>query len=58
MAALLALLARPIVRWSSLSRLRVEAVSGVVSKYIGETEKNLARILTEASTSNAVEPPA
>ncbi len=29
-------------------------LSGVVSKYIGETEKNLARIFAEADTSNAI----
>jgi SpoVK/Ycf46/Vps4 family AAA+-type ATPase len=29
-------------------------LSGVVSKYIGETEKNLARIFGEARTSNAI----
>ncbi|MFF1696513.1 ATP-binding protein [Streptomyces sp. NPDC058257] len=29
-------------------------LSGVVSKYIGETEKNLARVFTEARTSNAI----
>jgi SpoVK/Ycf46/Vps4 family AAA+-type ATPase len=29
-------------------------LSGVVSKYIGETEKNLARIFSEAETSNAI----
>lgn len=29
-------------------------LSGVVSKYIGETEKNLARIFSEAETSNAL----
>jgi SpoVK/Ycf46/Vps4 family AAA+-type ATPase len=29
-------------------------LSGVLSKYIGETEKNLARIFDEATTSNAV----
>lgn len=29
-------------------------LSGVVSKFIGETEKNLARIFSEAETSNAV----
>jgi SpoVK/Ycf46/Vps4 family AAA+-type ATPase len=29
-------------------------LSGVVSKYIGETEKNLERIFTEASNSNAI----
>ncbi|MGW2826962.1 ATP-binding protein [Streptomyces sp. NPDC001443] len=29
-------------------------LSGVVSKYIGETEKNLARVFAEASTGNAV----
>lgn len=29
-------------------------LSGVVSKYIGETEKNLARIFAEAHTSNAI----
>lgn len=29
-------------------------LSNVVSKYIGETEKNLARIFTEAETSNAI----
>ncbi len=29
-------------------------LSGVVSKYIGETEKNLAQIFTEAETSNAI----
>jgi AAA+ superfamily predicted ATPase len=29
-------------------------LSGVVSKYIGETEKNLARIFAEARTSNAI----
>ncbi|MFD5597279.1 ATP-binding protein [Streptomyces griseorubiginosus] len=29
-------------------------LSGVVSKYIGETEKNLARIFAEASTGNAI----
>ena len=29
-------------------------LSGVVSKYIGETEKNLARIFAEAATSNAI----
>ncbi|MCB0061850.1 MAG: ATP-binding protein [Caldilineaceae bacterium] len=29
-------------------------LSSVVSKYIGETEKNLARIFTEAETSNAI----
>jgi SpoVK/Ycf46/Vps4 family AAA+-type ATPase len=29
-------------------------LSGVVSKYIGETEKNLATIFDEASTSNAI----
>jgi AAA+ superfamily predicted ATPase len=29
-------------------------LSGVVSKYIGETEKNLASIFDEASTSNAI----
>jgi DNA polymerase III delta prime subunit len=29
-------------------------LSGVVSKYIGETEKNLARIFYEAETSNAI----
>jgi hypothetical protein len=29
-------------------------VSAVVSKYIGETEKNLARIFAEAATSNAI----
>jgi len=29
-------------------------LSTVVSKYIGETEKNLARIFTEATTSNAI----
>lgn len=29
-------------------------LSGVVSKYIGETEKNLARIFDEAATSNAI----
>ena len=29
-------------------------LSTVVSKYIGETEKNLARIFTEASTSNSI----
>ena len=29
-------------------------LSGVVSKYIGETEKNLARIFEEAETSNAI----
>jgi len=29
-------------------------LSGVVSKYIGETEKNLARIFADAATSNAI----
>lgn len=29
-------------------------LSGVVSKYVGETEKNLARIFGEAETSNAI----
>ena len=29
-------------------------LSGVVSKYIGETEKNLAKVFQEAETSNAV----
>ena len=29
-------------------------LSGVVSKYIGETEKNLIRIFAEAETSNAI----
>ncbi len=29
-------------------------LSGVVSKYIGETEKNLGRIFTEAESSNAI----
>ncbi len=29
-------------------------ISAVVSKYIGETEKNLARIFAEAATSNAI----
>ncbi|MEW6519562.1 MAG: ATP-binding protein [Thermodesulfobacteriota bacterium] len=29
-------------------------LSGVVSKYIGETEKNLSRIFTEAARSNAI----
>jgi AAA+ superfamily predicted ATPase len=29
-------------------------LAGVVSKYIGETEKNLARIFDEAATSNAI----
>jgi SpoVK/Ycf46/Vps4 family AAA+-type ATPase len=29
-------------------------LSGVVSKYIGETEKNLSRIFAEAETSNAI----
>lgn len=29
-------------------------LSGVVSKYVGETEKNLARIFQEAETSNAI----
>jgi SpoVK/Ycf46/Vps4 family AAA+-type ATPase len=29
-------------------------LSGVISKYIGETEKNLARIFAEAETSNAI----
>ena len=29
-------------------------LSSVISKYIGETEKNLARIFTEAETSNAI----
>jgi SpoVK/Ycf46/Vps4 family AAA+-type ATPase len=29
-------------------------LSGVVSKYIGETEKNLSRIFNEAQTSNAI----
>ncbi len=29
-------------------------LTSVVSKYIGETEKNLARIFTEAATSNAI----
>jgi SpoVK/Ycf46/Vps4 family AAA+-type ATPase len=29
-------------------------LSGVISKYIGETEKNLARIFEEAETSNAI----
>lgn len=29
-------------------------LSGVVSKYIGETEKNLARVFQEAQTSNAI----
>ena len=29
-------------------------LAGVVSKYIGETEKNLARIFAEAETSNAI----
>lgn len=29
-------------------------LSSVISKYIGETEKNLSRIFTEAATSNAV----
>ena len=29
-------------------------LSSVVSKYIGETEKNLSRIFTEAETSNAI----
>src|SRR5262249_44480648 len=29
-------------------------LSGVVSKYIGETEKNLGRIFDEAETSNAI----
>ena len=29
-------------------------LSGIVSKYIGETEKNLERIFTEAQTSNAI----
>lgn len=29
-------------------------LSGVVSKYIGETEKNLSRIFNEAETSNAI----
>jgi SpoVK/Ycf46/Vps4 family AAA+-type ATPase len=29
-------------------------LSGIVSKYIGETEKNLDRIFTEAKTSNAI----
>lgn len=29
-------------------------LSGVVSKYIGETEKNLSRIFSEARTSNAI----
>jgi ATP-dependent 26S proteasome regulatory subunit len=29
-------------------------LSGVVSKYIGETEKNLARVFAEAETSNAI----
>ncbi len=30
-------------------------LSGVVSKYIGETEKNLNKIFREAETSNAIE---
>src|SRR5262249_55044458 len=29
-------------------------LSGVVSKFIGETEKNLARVFDEAETSNAI----
>jgi len=29
-------------------------LSGIVSKYIGETEKNLARVFREAETSNAI----
>ncbi|MEV6871437.1 AAA family ATPase [Amycolatopsis sp. NPDC051128] len=29
-------------------------LSGVISKYVGETEKNLARIFAEMSTSNAI----
>lgn len=29
-------------------------LSGVVSKYIGETEKNLSRVFTEAQSSNAI----
>src|SRR5262249_47748720 len=29
-------------------------LSGVVSKYVGETEKNLSRIFEEAETSNAI----
>jgi SpoVK/Ycf46/Vps4 family AAA+-type ATPase len=29
-------------------------LSGVISKYIGETEKNLSRIFSEAETSNAI----
>lgn len=29
-------------------------LSGVVSKYIGETEKNLSRVFSEAQTSNAI----
>ncbi|OPY74871.1 MAG: ATP-dependent zinc metalloprotease FtsH [Syntrophorhabdus sp. PtaU1.Bin153] len=29
-------------------------LSGIVSKYIGETEKNLARVFQEAQTSNAI----
>jgi hypothetical protein len=36
-----------------LSLYRID-LSAVVSKYIGETEKNLARIFAEATTSNAI----
>jgi hypothetical protein len=42
-----------VARALGLEMYRID-LSAVVSKYIGETEKNLERIFTEAQTSNAV----
>jgi SpoVK/Ycf46/Vps4 family AAA+-type ATPase len=45
--------AQVIARELGLDLYRVD-LSGVVSKYIGETEKNLSKIFKEAETSNAI----
>ncbi len=45
--------AQVIARELGLVMYRID-LSAVVSKYIGETEKNLSRIFTEAHTSNAI----
>ena len=45
--------ARVLARSVGLDLFRID-LSGVLSKYIGETEKNLARIFAEAATSNAI----
>lgn len=45
--------AQVIARELGLVMYRID-LSAVVSKYIGETEKNLARIFTEAHSSNAI----